>query len=119
MNDSLQLMNEKRLGVTIVHVGNQRLLEPHLSDNLTRFLCTLVEEGAQSILLDLGAVNRISSVFFRSFIIAGKKAHENKTKISFCNLAPVVKEGFVITGLDKLFKVYESEAKALIAMGEK
>jgi len=111
-------MEENRQGVTIVHIVNQRLLEPHLSDDLTRRLCALIEGGALCLLIDMGAVARISSVFFRSFIVAGKKANEKKVKIAFCNLTPVIREGFVITGMDKLFKIYESEGKAMGELGE-
>jgi len=118
MSDSVQFMEENRQGVTIVHIVNQRLIEPHLSDDLTRRLCALIEDGALCLLIDMGAVARISSVFFRSFIMAGKKANENKAKIAFCNLTPIIREGFVITGLDKLFKIYDSESKAMGELGE-
>lgn len=117
MTESVQFMEETRQGVTIVHIVNQRLIEPHLSDELTRRLCALIESGALSMLIDMGAVTRISSVFFRSFIMAGKKANEKKALIAFCNLTPLIKEGFVITGLDKLFKIYESEGQALGELG--
>lgn len=119
MNDTIQFMEENRQGVTIVHLVNQRLIEPRLSDDLTRRLCALIEDGAISVLIDMGAVARISSVFFRSFIMAGKKANEKKARIAFCNLTPIIKEGFIITGLDKLFKIYESEGKALAELGGK
>lgn len=118
MTESVQFMEENRQGVTIVHIVNQRLIEPHLSDDLTRRLCALIEGGALCLLIDMGAVARISSVFFRSFIMAGKKANEKKSRIAFCNLTPLIKEGFGLTGLDKLFKIYESEGKALGELGE-
>lgn len=118
MTDSIQFMEENRQGVTIVHLLNQRLIEPYLSDDLTRRLCALIEGGALCLLIDMGAVARISSVFFRSFIMAGKKAKENKAQIAFCNLTPLIREGFVITGLDKLFKIYDSEGKAMGELGE-
>jgi len=118
MTDPIQFMEENRQGVTIVHIVNQRLIEPHLSDDLTRRLCALIEDGALCLLIDMGAVARISSVFFRAFIMAGKKANENKAKIAFCNLTPIIREGFVITGLDKLFKIYDSEGRAMGELGE-
>lgn len=116
MNDSIQFMEENRQGVTIVHLVNQRLIDPHLADELTRRLCALIEGGSQAVLIDMGAVARMSSVFFRSFIMAGKKANEKKVKIAFYNLPPVIKEGFVITGMDKLFKIYASEGKGLVEL---
>ena len=118
MTDPIQFMEENRQGVTIVHIVNQRLLEPYLSDDLTRRLCALIEGGSLCLLIDMGAVARISSVFFRSFIMAGKKANEKKAKVAFCNLTPLIREGFVITGLDKLFKIYDSEGKAMGELGE-
>lgn len=119
MTDTVQFMEENRRGVTIVHIVNQRLIEPHLSDDLTRRLCALLEEGVLAVLIDMGSVARISSVFFRSFIMAGKKAAEIKAPIAFYNLSPVIKEGFVITGLDKLFKIYQTEGQALAELGQR
>jgi anti-anti-sigma factor len=111
-------MEENRQGVTIIHLVNQRLLDPYLSDELTRRLCAIIESGALIVLIDMGAVARISSVFFRSFIMAGKKATEKKVRLAFCTLTPVIKEGFTITGLDKLFKIYGNEGQALGDLGE-
>lgn len=119
MTDAIQFMDETRQGVAIVHVLNQRLIDPVQSEALTQHLCSLIDGATASILIDLGAVGRMSSVFFRSFIIAGKKANEAKTIIAFYNLPAVIREGFVITGLDKLFKIYASEGKALGELGEK
>jgi|GEM_PF-1726706 len=119
MSDSLQIMKETRQGVTILHVMNQRLIEPRLSDDLTRHLCGLIEGGALCLLVELGSVARISSVFFRSFIMAGKKAKEQKAKIAFCSLQPLIKEGFTITGMDKLFKIYGAEPLAMADLAEK
>lgn len=118
MTESIQFMEENRQEVTIIHLVNQRLIDPYLSDDLTRRLCALIEGGALCLLIDMGAVARISSVFFRSFIMAGKKANEHKAKIAFCSLSPTIKEGFTITGLDKLFKIYDTEGKAMGELGQ-
>jgi len=119
MTDSLQIMKESRQGVTILHVMNERLLEPRLSDDLTRHLCGLIEGGTLCVLIELGSVARISSVFFRSFIAAGKKANEQKARMAFCNLQPLIKDGFSITGMDKLFKIYGTEPLAMADLAEK
>jgi anti-anti-sigma factor len=119
MSESLNLMKERRQGVTIIHVNNEHLLDPRLADDLTRHLCALLEEGTPRLLLDLGVVSRISSVYFRSFITAGKKANSKNAVLAFCNLSKLIKEGFTITGLDKLFRLYDSEAKAMNEIGEK
>lgn len=118
MTDPVQFMEEVREEVTIVHIVNERLIDPQIADNLARRLCLLIENGARALLIDMGAVKRISSVFFRSFIAAGKKAAEKKIKMAFYNMAPVIKEGFSITGLDRVFKVYDSEGKAMVELAK-
>ncbi|MFA7160363.1 MAG: STAS domain-containing protein [Kiritimatiellia bacterium] len=118
MTNPVQFMEESRQGVTILHILDQRLIDPQLSEQLTRRLCGFIEGGCMRLLIEMGAVNRISSVFFRSFIAAGKKAKERNAQMAFCNLTPLIKEGFTITGLDKLFKIYASEGQAIGEIGE-
>jgi len=118
MTNSIQCIEEKRQGITILHMLDQRLIDPQLSEQLTRRLCGLIENGCLRLLIEMGTVARISSVFFRSFIAAGKKAKEHNTHMAFCNLTPLIKEGFAITGLDNLFKIYSSESQAISEMGE-
>lgn len=113
MSDSVNLVDEVRGGVTIVHVMTPWLLDPNSSEILTSRLCGLIEAGADPLLVDLSGVTRLSSIFFRSFIIAGKKAKEHKTSLAFCNLSAVIKQGFTIAGLDKLFRLFDSEQNAL------
>ena len=116
MSDSVNLMDETRNGVTIVHVMTPWLLDPKLSEILTARLCSLIESGADRVLVDLSGVTRLSSVFFRSFITAGKKAKERKASMAFCNLSPMIKQGFTVTGMDKIFSIFDSEQKALVEL---
>ncbi len=117
MSGDINLIDETRDGVTIIHVMTPWLIDPKMSDLLTSHLCHLLESGANCLLIDLGGVTRLSSVFFRSFIMAGKKAKKHKASISFCNVSSVVKQGFEIVGLDKLFRLFDSEQKALKELG--
>lgn len=119
MSAPIQFMDENRQGVTIVHILSQRLIDPNVADILARHLCALLDNGALKMLVEMGAVERISSVYFRSFIMAGKKASEKRAKIAFCNLTAIIKEGFSITGMDKLFKIYDNESRALAEIGDK
>ena len=116
MGDAVNLMDEIRNGVTIVHVMTPCLLDPKLSEILTVRLCRLIESGASSMLIDLSGVTRLSSVFFRSFITAGKKAKERKASMAFCNLSPMIKQGFTVTGMDKIFTIFDSEQKAILEL---
>ena len=113
MSDPIQIIDETRNDVALVHVMTQRLLDPQLADTLARHLCALFDSGALCVLVELGSVQRLSSIFFRSFIMAGKKAGEKKAKLAFCGLSPIILEGFKITGLTDLFPIFKTENDAL------
>ena len=118
MTDTLNLMDETRNGVTIVHVMTEWLVDPKIADRLTERLGALLESGADPLVIDLGGVTRLTSIFFRSFIVAGKEAGKRKATMAFCNVSSTIKEGFKIVGLDKLFKLFASEQEALRDLGE-
>ncbi len=117
MSESLNLMDETRNGVTVVHVMTEWLIDPKLADRLTDKLCGLLESGANPLVVDLGGVTRLTSIFFRSFIMAGKEAGKRKATMAFCNVSSTIKDGFKIVGLDKLFKLFASEQDALRELG--
>ncbi|MFC1461574.1 STAS domain-containing protein [Verrucomicrobiota bacterium] len=117
MGDELNLMEETRNGVTIVHVETPWLLDPKVSDMLTYRLCSMLESGTDILVIDLGSVSRLTSIFFRSFIIAGKEAKKRKARMAFCGVSPVIKQGFEIAGLDKLFPLFDTEQKAIKELG--
>ena len=118
MSDELALIDEIRQDITLVHVMDERLLDPMLADTLGRHLCGLFDSGARCVLVDLGSVQRLSSVFFRSFIMAGKQAAVSKAKLAFCGLSPMIHEGFVITGLTELFPIFKTEVEAISKLGK-
>jgi len=105
-------MDETREGVTVVHSLASRLLDPGLADVLTRHLCGLLESGAMCLLINMEGVSRMSSVFIRSFIAAGKKARETGASVNFCNISTDIKRVFTLTALDKLFRIFGTEAEA-------
>lgn len=113
MTDSILFIDETRQDIKLVHVMAQRLMEPMQADSLGRHLCGLFDGGALCVLVDLGSVQRLSSIFFRAFILAGKKAGEKKARLAFCNLSALIQEGFTITGLADLFPIYKDEHEAL------
>lgn len=113
MSDALLFIDENRQDIKLVHVMAQRMLDPQQADLLSCHLCGLFDSGVLCVLVDLGSVQRLSSIFFRAFIIAGKKAGEKKARLAFCNLSPTIQEGFTITGLTDLFPIYKSENDAL------
>ncbi|MDD5678592.1 MAG: STAS domain-containing protein [Kiritimatiellae bacterium] len=119
MSDAVLFIDESRQDVKLVHIMAQRLLDPQQAETLARHLVGLFDSGILCVLVEMGSVQRLSSIFFRSFIMAGKKAGEKKAKLAFCNLPPTVQEGFTITGLTDLFPIYKNENEALVKLGGK
>ena len=113
MTSGLQIIEEKRNDINIFRVGNQVLLDPQMAEEMTRILSGAFDSGTQKVLINIANVTRMSSLFFRSFIIAGKKAKERKAILAFCNVSPTIKAGFDMMGLGIYFETYPEESKAI------
>ena len=113
MSENIVVIEELRNGVRILRLQNALMLDPGLANSLTDLLVNKFESGELKLLLNLGHVERMSSLFFRSFIIAGKKAKERKGIMAFCNVSPVIQSGFEMMGLDRYFAFYPEENAAV------
>ncbi len=109
----LQVIQENRNGINIIRIRNPVLLEPQQADEMTQLLSREFESGSLKVVINISNVTRMSSLFFRSFLIAGKKAKERKAVMAFCNVAPTIKTGFDMMGLGAYFTMYPEESVAL------
>ena len=119
MSSKVPFIDETRNEITIVHFMQPWLVEPGLSETLRKHLEELVESGTGKLLINLEGVTRLTSVFIRSFIAAGKKAGDKKALLAFCTVPPPILEAFTLTRLDAIFKIYPSENEALADMANK
>ena len=113
MPEAMNMFTEYRNGVNIIRIKNMILLDPALADTMMKTLVDAFDSGSQSVLVDIGGVTRMTSLFFRSFIVAGKRAKEKCATLAFCNVSPAIKEGFVMMGLASYFSIYDKEAVAI------
>ncbi len=113
MAEMIQIIEEKRSGINILRVRNTVLLDPNMAEDMTKILLGAFESGDLRVLINVGNVTRMSSLFFRSFIIAGKKAKEKKAVMAFCNVSPAIKAGFDMMGLGTYFTIYPEESSAI------
>ena len=116
MAEALDIIEERRKNINIMRVKNQMLLDPNMADEMTRILSNAFDSGSLKVLVNISNVTRMSSIFFRTFIIAGKKAKENKAVMCFCNVSPTIKSGFDMMGLASYFKIYPDESDAVHSM---
>ncbi|MDR2456355.1 MAG: STAS domain-containing protein [Deltaproteobacteria bacterium] len=72
----------------------------------------------KSVLLDLGALEFVSSAGLRSLLTLAKNLKSAGAPLAFCSLSPMVADVFKISGLTSIFKIYPDRGSALAALGE-
>lgn len=75
-------------------------------------LQTLLDAGDAKLVLDMQAVEYISSAGLRSILVAAKKAKAIGGEIRFCGLKGMVSEVFTLSGFNKLFVIRDSAEAA-------
>jgi len=73
-----------------------------------------VAEGLTGLVVDLGELTYVSSMGLRSFVSVAKTLQDKGGALRLCRLNGLVKQVFEITGLLRIFPVYESVEAALI-----
>ena len=108
----------------VVEAGNitiARLREERISDGeelrlLSQELTALADtEGRNRLLINLGAVEYLSSSAIGVLIVVRKKVRSREGVVRLCNLHPDILTMFTITQMDQLFDIRSSEEDALKA----
>ena len=73
---------------------------------------TLLNKG-DSVILSFKSVVYMNSSGLREVIDLFKTASKNKKEVSLCDMNSDIREMFSFTGLDKVFKIYDTEAAAI------
>jgi anti-anti-sigma factor len=76
-------------------------------------LSEMIEKGEHSFIVNLSALVYISSAGLRSILATAKQLKNKNGEIIFAGLQGAVEEVFRISGFHSIFKVYETEEKAL------
>ena len=73
---------------------------------------TLLDKG-NAVVLSFKSVVYMNSSGLREIIDLFKTASKYKKEVSLCDMNSDIREMFSFTGLDKVFKIYDTEAAAL------
>ncbi len=73
---------------------------------------TLLDKG-NAVVLSFKSVVYMNSSGLREIIDLFKNASKNKKEVSLCDMNSDIREMFSFTGLDKVFKIYDTEAAAI------
>lgn len=72
-----------------------------------------LQRGDRQFVVDLNALDYISSAGLRSLLTTAKKIKEIKGTANFCNVKGVVKEVFAMSGFDSILPIFKSVKDAL------
>ena len=100
--------------IRIVEFTNNRILdEANISDIGNSLTALIDEKNNPKLLLDFATVDHLSSAALGMLINANKKIREKNGQLRLANIKPQIFEVFVITKLNKLFKILPTRADAL------
>lgn len=102
--------------VTVVRFVDRKILDAANIQDLGDELFALVErENRQKLLLNFANVEFLSSAALNKLIVLDKKVKASGGLLKLSDLAPEIYDVFVITRLNQLFDIKETEGDALKA----
>ena len=105
--------------VSIVEFTNNRILDEANIAEIGQGLTALVEEqGNPKLLLDFNTVDHLSSAALGMLINANKRIKEKNGQLRLANIKPQIFEVFVITKLNKLFRILPNREEALASFNQ-
>src|SRR3954453_636161 len=100
--------------IRIVEFQNQKILdEGNIADIGATLNALIDEQGAPKMLLDFVNVDHLSSAALGMLINANNKTKQTNGALLLANIKPQILEVFVITKLNKLFRILPTRDEAL------
>ena len=105
--------------VRVVEFTNNRILDETNIAEIGASLGALIDEAANpKLLLDFAAVDHLSSAALGMLINANKRIREKNGQLRLTNIKPQIFEVFVITKLNKLFKILPTREEAMASFNQ-
>jgi len=102
--------------VRIVEFTNNKILDEANIKDIGDSLAVLVDEREHpQLLLDFATVDHLSSAALGMLINVNSRVKARNGKLRLANIKPQIREVFVITKLDKLFRIYPTRDEALVS----
>lgn len=79
-------------------------------------LTKAIGADSSAVLVDLAAINYISSAGLRTFLLVAKTLQQRSAQFALCSLSDPIREIFEISGFDKIIAIHPSEGEALAAL---
>ena len=113
----MNVTSRRFANAVVVHAAGR--LDQDTCEAFRGDLLKYVEEAAQgggAIVLDLSALEYVSSAGLRCFMLASRQAKQHRGKIFVAAMQPMVAEIFEISHFNLMFQVFPSVREALAAV---
>jgi anti-sigma B factor antagonist len=107
----MQISTKSRDDIYIIEISGR--MDSISSKEIETKLDDAIEHNKRMILIDLGAVDYISSVGLRVLLAALKKQKEVDGSMKLASLQPFVRDIFKMTGFDRIFSISSSQEEAI------
>jgi len=104
-------------GVPIIELEGE--VDVYTAPQLKQKMISLLDAGAQQMIVDLSKVEYLDSTALGVLIGGLKRMRERDGNLSLICPSPRIRRVFEITGLDKIFEIYNSERDAEEALARK
>jgi len=108
----LSVSEEK--GIRVVNFTNNKILDEGNIASIQESLNALIDENENPrLLLDFSTVDHLSSAALGMLINVNNRVRQKNGQLRLANIKPQIFEVFVITKLNKLFKILPTKTEAL------
>ena len=105
--------------VRVVEFTNNRILDEANIAEIGNSLNVLIDErNNPKLLLDFGTVDHLSSAALGMLINANKRIKERNGQLRLANIKAQIYEVFVITKLNKLFRILPTREEAIASFNQ-
>lgn len=112
----MNVKTEQSGGVSIVRVGETRMMYPMLAD-FSEAVSTLVTGGARNILIDLGPVTYVDSATIGCFMDLYRTISGVGGQLKLSGVQKRVETMLTMTGTQNFIKIFSDEPSALKSFG--
>ena len=100
--------------IRVVEFTNNKILDEANIAEIGQTLAVLIDEPVHpKLLLDFSNVDHLSSAALGMLINANNRIKQKNGQLRFTNIKPQIYEVFVITKLNKLFRIFPGRAEAM------
>jgi anti-sigma B factor antagonist len=111
-------VSQEKGDIRVVEFTNNKILDEANIDAIQKTLNALVDEmNPPRLLLDFATVDHLSSAALGALININNRVRQKNGELRMTNIKPQILEVFVITKLNKLFKIMPTRAEALASFG--